>query len=64
MLNLQEKKILNQKELAGYLGIGLSKAYELIRSPKFYPAFRLGRRNLVNRDKLDEWLNEQCTKGR
>lgn len=34
-------------------------AYDLTREPNF-PCFRLGRKILINRELLQEWLNRRC----
>ncbi len=50
--------ILSAKNVANALGISESKTYELFRS-KDFPVIVLGRRKLVAKDKLIEWLNKQ-----
>ncbi len=50
--------MLSAKNVANALGISESKAYELFRS-KGFPVIVLGRRKLVAKDKLIEWLNKQ-----
>jgi len=52
-------KTIRAKELMRILGIGRSKTYELVHSEDFFPAFRVGRRILINVDKLQQWLEEQ-----
>lgn len=58
-----EKATLNVQELAKTLSIGSVTAYQLVNSPGFYPAFRIGRKILINREKLQEWLNDQTAEG-
>ena len=41
-----------------YMNIGRTKAYELVHDPAFYPAFRIGRKILINKEKLDKWIDE------
>lgn len=48
--------IMTAEEVADVLGIGRSKAYELLNSQGF-PAIRLGRRMVVPRDRFLEWLD-------
>lgn len=45
-------------ELAILLGISRSAAYNLMHRADF-PSFRIGKRLLVKRDKLTEWLDAQ-----
>lgn len=54
-----KKATVNVHEMAKIIGIGLTKAYALASSSKFYPAFRIGRKVLVNRDLLEQWRHEQ-----
>ena len=49
---------LNAREAAGVLRISKSKVYELARTESF-PAVRIGKRVVIPRDKLIEWMNAQ-----
>ena len=49
---------LNAREAAGVLRISKSKVYELARTESF-PAVRIGKRVVIPRDKLIEWMNDQ-----
>lgn len=56
---LKSKANLNvYPELSFYLGIGKTKAYELVNRPDF-PSFRIGTKILVNRERLEEWIANQ-----
>lgn len=55
-------KTITPEQMMSFLGIGRSKAYELVHSEGFYPAFRVGRKILINVDKLEQWLAEQNMK--
>lgn len=46
-------------ELAETLGIAKIKAYELTNTPGF-PSFKVGKRILVSRRGLQEWIRTQC----
>ena len=48
-------KNLTVEEMAEYLNIGRKTAYELVNS-KGFPSFRIGKRILVNVEKLNEWI--------
>ena len=50
---------LNAREAAGVLRISKSKVYELARMESF-PAVRIGKRVVIPRDKLIEWMKEQA----
>lgn len=52
--------ILNMKNVAAVLGISESRAYDLCKTEGF-PAFRVGNRILIQRDKLVEWIEQQAT---
>lgn len=49
------------KEAAHYLGIGVNKMYELVHSEDFTASLRIGKRILISREALDEWL--KCRTG-
>lgn len=51
--------VIDAKTLAKVMGISLSKSYELFRS-KGFPCISLGRRKIVPKDKLIEWLNKSA----
>lgn len=50
-----DKQLLSVKELCTYLGIGQTKARELIRSRKGF-GVQIGNRWYANKRKLDAWL--------
>ena len=52
------KDNLTVEMLMDYLGIGKTTAYELVNRADF-PSFRIGRKILVNRRRLDEWIGQQ-----
>lgn len=52
-----KKKLLNIKELCAYLGIGETKARELIRGHNGF-GIRIGNRWYADKDKLDKWLDK------
>ena len=45
--------------MADELAIGRNVAYQLVQEPDF-PSFMIGRRVLVNRKGLQEWIDSQC----
>ena len=48
------------EDMAEELAIGRSIAYQLIQQPDF-PSFTIGRRVLVSRKGLQEWIDRQCS---
>lgn len=50
---------LNAREAAGVLRISKSKVYELAQSESF-PAIRIGKRVVIPRDKLIQWMTNQA----
>lgn len=52
---MENKKLITVKEFATEYNIGTNKAYEMVNS-KGFPIVRLGRKILVIRDKIDEFL--------
>ncbi len=56
-MEVQQKEFLSVLELQRWLGISRSKSYELIQpGPDSLPAYRIGRRLLVRRSEVEEWL--------
>lgn len=50
------KKLLTVKEVCFYLGIGETKARELLSNPQNGFTIRIGNRLYAHRDRLDKWL--------
>ena len=50
---------LNAREAAEVLRISKSKVYELAQSESF-PAIRIGKRVVIPRDKLIQWMNARA----
>lgn len=61
LTNNKLPNILNVKELKKYLGIGINKAYDLMKAPAF-PSTKIGSRYFVTSDALIKWL--QINEGR
>ena len=51
--------MMNMADVAAVLGISKAGAYKFAHSADF-PAFQIGRRIVVSRDKFVDWLNRQC----
>ena len=58
----KENPVLNDVEdIQRIFGIGRTKAYQLMDSSGF-PSFRLNRKVLVSRDRLEEWIRKTTGK--
>lgn len=55
MIENSEKLAISVPETAKVLGVSVPTAYELTRRADF-PAFRIGRRTLVDRAGLERWV--------
>lgn len=56
MDNKKDKKLLNVKEFCEYLGIGETKARELLHDRRNGFTVRIGSRLYAHKDKVDIWL--------
>lgn len=54
-----DKALLNINELCAYLGIGKTKARELLHDPKNGFTVRIGNRLYASKKALDNWINGQ-----
>jgi excisionase family DNA binding protein len=57
-MKVEERKTMTVKEFCKEYGIGANKSYELVNS-KDFPAFKCGRKIIIIRSKVDEWLENQ-----
>lgn len=57
-----QRQTLSAPELATYLGISRSGAYNLMQAVDF-PSFRIGKRVMVTKAAFEKWLDEQQRKG-
>lgn len=53
---VQDKALLNVKEMCDYLGIGQTKARELLANPRNKFTVRIGNRLYAHKERLDTWL--------
>lgn len=54
-----EREWLTLREMQQMLGIGHTKAYELVTTPGGIPSVRIGRAIRINRRDLTDWLEQQ-----
>ena len=59
MDKIDKKALLNVKEMCEYLGIGQTKARELLADPKNSFTIRIGNRLYAHKGRLDTWLLNQ-----
>ena len=52
---MENKKLISVKEFASEYGLGANKAYEMVNS-KGFPIVKLGRKILIIKDRIDEFL--------
>lgn len=55
-----DRKLLNIKELCNYLGIGQTKARELVRGHNGF-GIQIGNRWYADKDKLDRWIDREVS---
>lgn len=53
---IPDKALLNVKEMCDYLGIGQTKARELLADPRNKFTVRIGNRLYAHKTRLDTWL--------
>lgn len=58
-----EKVTLTVDELAAVLGVSRPTAYDLVKQ-KDFPSFQIGRRILIDKVGLVEWVSKQASKKR
>ena len=51
--------MMNMTDVAAVLGISRAGVYKLAHDSRF-PAFQIGKRIVVSREKFLEWLDRQC----
>ena len=61
-VSIEDKALLNIKEFCDYLGIGKTKARELIKIPRNGFSIKRGSKWYIHKQRLDAWLLEQCDK--
>lgn len=59
ILAIEQRGALHLDEAAAYLGLGRSSMYELVRQGHV-PSFKVGRRLLIPRQMLDDWMEEHA----
>lgn len=55
-----DKKLLNIKEICDYLGIGETKARELVRGHNGF-GVQIGNRWYADKDKLNQWIDRTAS---
>lgn len=57
-MDSNEKAVLTLSEFCEYVGIGKTKAREVLKSRYCTYSFKIGNRLCVNKKKLDKWLEQ------
>jgi len=59
---IPDKALLNISEFCAYLGIGETKARELLKAPRNGFSMQIGSKWYAHKERLDQWLLKQCDK--
>ncbi len=59
-----DKALLTLQEFREYLGIGETKARELVRDPRNHFSLMIGNKWYVNKKDVDEWIQNKCRKSK
>jgi hypothetical protein len=60
--DINDKALLNISEFCAYLGIGETKARELLKAPRNGFSMQIGSKWYAHKVRLDQWLLKQCDK--
>lgn len=60
-MNVKQNKSMSVREFCIEYGIGHNKAYEIVHADGF-PMIKCGRKIIIIRSKVDEWLENQIGK--
>lgn len=55
-----EKIVIAPKEAMSILGVGRNTMYEVLLKDKNFPAFKIGSKFYINKDKLQAWADSKC----
>ncbi len=56
-------ELLSAKDMSEHLGVSLCTCYKLLKQDDF-PTTRIGKRKVVTRERLTEWLENNTTGGK
>lgn len=60
MIEKNEKLTISVSEMAELLSISRPTAYQIINREDFDAVIHIGRRTLISRSRLSEWIDRQC----
>lgn len=60
-MSIKQNKSMSVREFCREYGIGYNKAYQIVNAEGF-PMIKCGRKILIIRSKVDEWLENQIGK--
>lgn len=59
--DFDNKLLLTPQEAMSILGIGRNRMYESLLKDNTFPSMKIGNRYYINRDKLQSWIDKQCS---
>ena len=59
--NVYSNKVMSVKEFCSEYKVGINKGYEIVNS-KDFPMVRLGRKIIIIRAKVEQWMESQIGK--
>ena len=60
---VEERPVLTVEEAAAILGVSSKAIYALVKQPfTDFPSFKVGKRILISREMLYEWIRRECAK--
>lgn len=60
MNKTEEKIVISPREAMIILGVGRNTMYCVLLKDKNFPAFKIGSKFYINKDRLQEWADKQC----
>lgn len=60
-IKFENKLLLTPQETMSILGIGRNRMYETLLKDNTFPSMKIGNRYYINRDKLQNWIDKQCS---
>lgn len=57
---MNKKIILTPKEVMTILGVGRNTMYEVLLKDRDFPAFKIGNKFYINKEKLKIWADKKC----
>lgn len=58
---VKEKLVITPEEFMKEFGFSRSMTYENLLKREDFPCFRIGKKIFINRNKLADWFDKQCS---